>query len=354
MSLKKDLFENFIVEGVRRIFSCVKISVLWFFIGEILFSSPLLADPTGYPTVALTHIDTISVYCDRIRSNTLEVDFLNIELPMLLMAAIWIPPSVKGADSGIKYTEDLIQCAIKKISGHKNIVIVKTPQQAKTAISQKKTGIIFSLEGGEPIEDINNIPLIKSLGIRAVSLTWSRDNSLASAHNTKDDRGLSDKGKEVIRLLNHNKIMIDVSHASDKTIDDILKVSEAPIFASHSNSRRLCNSKRNLTDRQIKDIAQKGGIIGISFHSPHLSCRKESSIEDVYKHIDHIREIGGIEAIAIGSDFDGNISAPNDLQYISDISNLVKKLKSENWTDEQIESILYRNFMRFFEEVFKE
>lgn len=345
------------IKGVRRIFSSVKISkisVLWFLIGEILILSPLLADPTEYPTVALTHIDTISVYCGRIRSETTQVDFLNTELPMLLMAAIWIPPSVKGADAGMKYTEDLIKCAIKKIGDHKNIVIVKTPQQAKTVISQKKTGIILSLEGGEPIEDINNIPLIKSLGIRAVSLTWSRDNSLASAHNTKNDRGLSNKGKEVVRLLNHNKIMIDVSHASDKTIDDILKISKAPIFASHSNSRRLCNLRRNLTDRQIKDIAQGGGIIGISFHSPHLSCKKESSIEDVYKHIDHIRKIGGIEAVAIGSDFDGHILAPNDLQDISDINNLVRKLKLENWTDEQIENILYRNFLRFFEEVFKE
>ncbi|MCX7957681.1 MAG: membrane dipeptidase, partial [Deltaproteobacteria bacterium] len=181
--------------------------------------------------------------------------------------------------------------------------------------------------------------------------TWSRDNSLASAHNTKNDSGLSQKGKEAVKLLNKNKIMIDVSHASDMTVEDILKYSSSPVYASHSNTRNICKSNRNLTDNHIAKIASKGGIIGINFHSPHLSCKNESSVDDVYRHIVHIRKIAGVKAIALGSDFDGHISPPKDLKGLDNISALIKKLKSENWTEEEIEDILYRNFLRFFEKV---
>ncbi len=328
----------------------IAVSLFWL-IFNLIISANIFANTLP---IALTHIDTISVYCKKIVSEKMQVDFLNIGGPMLLMTSIWIPRSINGADSAMQYSEELINCAKSKIKDHKNIAIIKTPQDAKDAITSKKIGIIFSLEGGEPLENLDNISKLKSLGIKAISLTWSRDNLLASAHNTKNDKGLSKSGIEVIKLMNKLGIMIDVSHASDKTIDDILKISTSPIFASHSNSRTICNSDRNLTDSQIIQIARKGGIIGINFHSPHLSCNKSSSIEDIYKHIEHIKKIAGTGAVALGSDFDGHIISPVDLKDINDMNLLIKKLKSENWTDDQIESILYRNFLRFFEQVYRE
>ncbi len=301
--------------------------------------------------VALTHIDTISVYCQKIKSDNIEVDFLNEKGVLLLSTAIWIPRSINGPEKALQYTKELKACLDAKIKGSNNIIIVRGKSDIDKVISEKKVGLIMTLEGGEPLEDIKNIESINELGIKAVSLTWSRDNSLACAHNTKNDTGLSDKGKEIVRLLNKHKIMIDVSHASDKTIEDILFTSEAPVYASHSNARSICKSDRNLTDEQIKKIAKGGGIIGINFHSPHLSCKSESSVDDIYKHIAYIRKIAGVKSIAIGSDFDGHIKTPSDIKGLKDISAIIRKLRSENWTEEEIKDILYLNFVRFFERI---
>lgn len=298
--------------------------------------------------IALTHIDTISVYCQKIKSNNIQVDFLNYEKPMILSTAIWIPRYVNGATKALEYTKELRNCILKKIDGKENILVVKDNKDINTALKEKKIAIIFTLEGGEPLEDISNIKILNDLEIKGVSLTWSRDNSLACAHNTKKDTGLSKKGIDAVRELNRYRIMIDVSHSSDKTIEDILKISSAPVYASHSNSRSICPNNRNLTDEQIKKIALKGGVIGINFHSPHLSCSSKSSVEDIYKHIKHIRDIAGHKSIVLGSDFDGDIKNPIDIKGINDIKVLIKKLKLENWTEAEIEDILYRNFVRYF------
>jgi membrane dipeptidase len=301
--------------------------------------------------LALTHIDTISVYCGKIKSRGVEVDFLKIKGSLILSTAIWIPPNINGSENAINYVWQMKNCILKKISNNNNITIIENQDDIKKVIAQKRIGIIFTVEGGEPIEDLRNIKKIKEMGIKGISLTWSRDNTLASAHNTNNDYGLTEKGKSAIELLNQAKIMIDISHASDKTIEDILRLSKSPIYASHSNSRTICNTKRNLTDEQIKKIAKNGGIIGISFHSQHLTHKKESYIDDVFAHIKHIKEIAGSKSIALGSDFDGHINTPVDLKNVEEIQNLVKKLKAENWTDEEIEGILYKNFLRFFESV---
>ncbi|MCX7943827.1 MAG: dipeptidase [Deltaproteobacteria bacterium] len=345
------MIEGTIIKKSNRVIKTGKSVYTYSVISSIIFllSNPnLVAD--NIP-IALTHIDTISVYCGKIDSRDVEVDFLRADGPLILLTAIWIPRYISGASESFNYTKQLKRCLDEKIIGNKDIILVNSKRDILEAIAKKKIAVILALEGGEPLEDINNIEQIKKIGIKSVSLTWSRDNSLACAHNTKNDLGLSNKGREVVKLLNDNKIMIDVSHLSDKTIEDIINMSRTPIYASHSNARAICNSNRNLTDTQIKRIASKGGIIGLSFHSTHLSCNKESSVEDIYKHIAHIRKIAGVEAIAIGSDFDGHIKTPSDIKGLKDISVLIQKLKLENWTDTEIEFILYKNFVRFFEKV---
>lgn len=316
----------------------------------ILIAYSLNIYAEDYP-IALTHIDTISLYCNKIKADNIEVDFLNTKGPLILSTAIWIPRDINGANEAADYTTKLASCIMEKVKRDKDVIIIKSKSDVYRAINEKKTALILTLEGGEPLEDIKNIKILKELGIKSVSLTWSRDNSLATAHNTKSDLGLSPKGKEVIRLLNDNRIMIDISHASDKTISDILNISTLPIYASHSNARAICNNNRNLLDKHIKEICSRGGIIGINFHSPHLSCKDKSTIDDIYKHINHIKKIGGTKCIAIGSDFDGHIKTPSDLKNLNDITKLVQKLKSENWTEEEIKGILYYNYLRYFESI---
>jgi len=304
--------------------------------------------------IALTHIDTISVYCGKIKADQIQVDFLSSNSTLFLSTALWIPGSINGPEDSMKYVRELLVCFNEKINGKNNIVILKDSKDIDAIIKENKVGIILTIEGGEPIEDPNNIRKIKNLGIRGISLTWNRDNSLATAHNTKKTTGLTKNGILAIEKLNESGIMIDISHASDKTIDDILKISTAPIYASHSNSREVCKNSRNLTDEQIKKIAKNGGIIGINFHSPHLSCSKKGTLNDIYLQIEHIRDIAGVEAIAIGSDFDGNIISPKGMNGIKDIDLLTKKLREENWTEEEIECILYKNFLNYFKKVVRD
>lgn len=325
-------------------------SLIWIIFFAMLFFLNLSANAEDIP-IALTHIDTISVYCGKIKSRGVEVDFLKMKGPLILSTAIWIPPNIDGSENAINYVWQMKNCILKKISNNNNITIIENQADIKKVIAQKRIGIIFTVEGGEPIENLDNIRILKELGIKGISLTWSRDNTLASAHNSNNDYGLTEKGKKAIGLLNQARIMIDISHASDKTIEDILRLSKSPIYASHSNSRTICTTNRNLTDEQIKKIAKNGGIIGLSFHSQHLTQKEESFIDDVFAHIKHIKEIAGSESIALGSDFDGHINTPADLKNIEEIQNLIKKLKAENWTDEEIEGILYKNFLRFFESV---
>ncbi|MGB9599927.1 MAG: dipeptidase, partial [Myxococcota bacterium] len=286
--------------------------------------------------IALLHIDTISVYCGRINSKNIEVDFLNLKGPMILSTAIWIPPYINGSENALHYVKEMQQCLFEKIKG-KGIVVIREKGDLNKVLSEKRVGIIFTIEGGEAIENLQNISILKEMGIKGISLTWSRDNKLASAHNTKNDLGLTKMGKEAVKLLNDAKIMIDISHASDRTIEDILKVTKFPVYASHSNSRKICNTKRNLSDEQIKDIAKSGGIIGISFHSTHLTQNRDSSVEDILTHIRHIRAIAGSGHIALGSDFDGNIRTPANLKNVEEIQNITKGLRAENWTEEEIE-----------------
>ena len=203
---------------------------------------------------------------------------------------------------------------------------------------------VLSIEGAECCEASPSILRdLYRLGVRAMTFTWNSNNELAGAAMGRRPKGLTKEGKEILKEMNRLGIAFDVSHLSDAGIDDALRYSEVPIFASHSNCRALMNAPRCLKDEYIKEIARRGGVIGINYYGPQLVKSGNAKIEDIVKHIQRVVEIGGINACCLGSDFDGMTRYPEDLPNPSRLQDLCKALEKAGFTESEVEKIAYRN-----------
>lgn len=228
--------------------------------------------------------------------------------------------------------------------------------QSDSLNNQNKIAAVIGVEGGHHIEDsIEKLVNLYNAGMRYLTITWN--NSTSWAVSASDSRsatvGLSDFGREIIRKLDSLGVIIDVSHTGIKTIQDILQVTNNPIIASHSGARTLRNHTRNLYDWQIQDIANSGGVIGVVFYPPYLNGTNNASIQHVVNHIDYIKNLVGIDYVAIGSDFDGIEVTPFGLEDVSKFPALTEALFNKGYSREDVEKILYKNFKRVFQQVCK-
>ncbi len=230
----------------------------------------------------------------------------------------------------------------------------------------KKISAILTMEDGCPIgESLENLEKLYALGVRMVCLTWDYQNALGAPNRNKTlygetpdpftperKRGLTDFGKDVVKKMNGIGIIVDVSHLSDAGFFDVAKVSEKPFVASHSNARALCRHVRNLTDEQLKLLADKGGVVGTTYVKGFLHEQGTvgaKTLDALMPHIRHIRNIIGVEHIALGSDFDG---MDKDIQLCdaSKVPLLVQRLEKEGFSTEEIEKITHKNALRVFKE----
>jgi membrane dipeptidase len=191
-----------------------------------------------------------------------------------------------------------------------------------------------------------------------MTLTHTNTNGWADSSGDIDKagvahhNGLSDFGKEVIHEMNRLGMMVDISHVADKTFWDAPEVSTAPIFASHSSCRALTNVPRNMTDEMIEALAKKGGVVDINFSCGFLTARPpgegpaSATLEDVVNHIDHVVKIAGIDAVGIGSDFDGIMCAPKGLDDVSKFPNLTRALLEKGYSEPDIRKIYGGNVLR--------
>ena len=207
-----------------------------------------------------------------------------------------------------------------------------------------KIATVLAVEGAEALGGSPSILRdLYRLGVRAMMFTWNSNNELAGAAQGKRRRGLTEAGREILKEMNRIGMAFDVSHLSDEGIDDALKLSDSPIFASHSNCRALCNVPRCLSDAHIKAIAERGGVIGVNFYGPQLCESGHATIKDIVAHIAHIAEIAGAGAVCIGSDFDGMQRYPKDLKNPSDLPALFDALLNAGFTHGEVERIAYKN-----------
>lgn len=212
------------------------------------------------------------------------------------------------------------------------------------AVGAGKTAIFLSLEGAEGIScDPGRLEQLREAGITMVNLTWNADNALAGC-SYYDGPGLTSQGKEFVRRAQRLGIIIDVSHISDRAFWDIMDITEKPVVASHSNSRRLCRHSRNLTDEQYLAICQTGGYAGINLYSSFLAEDRIADLETVYRHMDHFLQLGG-EHVALGGDLDGCEQLPLGFSGIRDYEKLALFLEQKCFRNETIQNI-YCNTMK--------
>lgn len=208
---------------------------------------------------------------------------------------------------------------------------------------------VLSVEGGgELLAEAPDMPeKLRARGVRAFSFTWNNSNLFAHGAGRFSVLGLTARGRDAVRRLNEVGIAIDVSHLNDRCTDDVLAVSSAPVFASHSNSRAVCNSPRALKREQIQAIANKGGVICVNFYPKQLRSLGEASIEDVANHIESIASIGGVNCVGLGSDFDGMKTYPKGLDSYSDIPKLLDILASRGFSSDDIGKVAFGNLYGF-------
>ncbi|MFA0816508.1 MAG: dipeptidase [Anaerofustis sp.] len=213
---------------------------------------------------------------------------------------------------------------------------------------------LLSLEDAGSLRgEIGRIDTLYEKGIRMIALSWNHENSLAYP-NSKDaqemSQGLKPFGIEAVQRMNELGIIVDVSHLSDGGFHDVAKHSDQPFIASHSDARAVKEHPRNLSDAMLRILADRGGVCGINFYAPFLSDDPISRIDAIVRHIEHIRNVAGIDTLAIGSDFDG-IDCELEISDISHIEMLYRALKAKQFSDDEIEKIWFRNALRVFGEI---
>jgi len=246
---------------------------------------------------------------------------------------------------------------IKTISMYPDeLAIIKKSDDIDKNYEDGKISILISIEDSGPVEgDLERIKDLYNRNIRMMSLTWNYENCFGYPNSENPqimNKGLKKFGVEAIELMDELGIIIDISHLSDGGAYDVFKHSRNPIVATHSNARTIVNNTRNMTDDMIRKLSETGGIIGLNFCGEFLGDDEVSNVKNMVRHIKHIIRTGGIESIAIGTDFDGDIDDGNmEIQNIGEIEKLEIGLRKEGFTYDEIEKIFYKNALRVFKEI---
>ena len=316
--------------------------------------------------------------------------------------SIYIPASYQKKDEkgnlmgGGKALADSLINMVEQIAARypNQYALAKTPADIEANTKAGKISLPMGMENGAPVEkDLTNLKYFFDRGIRYITLTHGKDNQICdSSYDTLGTwGGLSPFGEEVVREMNRLGIMVDVSHIDDSTFYDIMKITNVPAIASHSSCRHFTPGwQRNMNDDMIKALAKKGGVIQINFGASFLdsamrgnnrvdSVRKQikdkgllsrddeaqaiiaqygkhkdffSDVERVADHIDHVKNIAGIDHVGLGSDFDGvGDSLPEGLKDVSMYPNLIYVLLKRGYTEDDIQKICSGNVFRVWNKV---
>ena len=251
--------------------------------------------------------------------------------------------------SGPKAYADLIFDKIGQIV-EKNadaVALARTPDELWQNKRAGKKSIMLGIENGLALEgNLQNIRHFHERGIVYITLCHNGDNDICdSARGSQTHNGVSAFGEKVIREMNHLGIMVDLSHAHEKSFYDALDISETPIVCSHSSARALCDHPRNLTDDQMRALARKGGVCQITLYHGFLLKEGEATILDAMRHLDHAIQVMGIDHVGLGTDFDGD-GGIRGLADASELTLFTRQLLARRYSEQDIQKIWGGNFLR--------
>ena len=249
---------------------------------------------------------------------------------------------------------DLIFNKIEKIVKDNNryLSIARTPSDLYEDKRKGRKSIMFAIENGLALEgDLANVKYFAQRGVTYITLCHNGDNDICdSARGSNLHGGVSKFGAAVIREMNRNGIMVDLSHGAEKSFYDALEISSQPIVCSHSNSKALCNVPRNLTDDQLRALAKKGGVAHITLYHGFLRKEGTASVLDAIAHLEHAISIMGIDYVGIGTDFDGDGTVCG-MADASEMINFTRHLLARKYSERDIEKIWGGNWLRVMAQV---
>ncbi len=253
-------------------------------------------------------------------------------------------------DDLLKDTKKQLELLLRETKKNKCTVLIKNSKDIETVFrEQNSLGFILHLEGSEILDgSLKNLENLYIKGLRSLSLTHSEKNSLGSGNKDNPNTPLTSFGIQVVKETQRKKIILDLAHLNQKCFFQTAHMIKGPLLVSHSCAYSLCPDPRNVTDEQIKLVSQRNGVIGVFFSSKYVKqTNDEVTINDVVDHFVHIVKVGGINCVAVGSDFGGiTTGLPKNLESVNSLQNLKQKLKKKGFKTKDIEKIFYKNAQR--------
>ncbi|MBI4481469.1 MAG: membrane dipeptidase [Acidobacteria bacterium] len=309
--------------------------------------------------------------------------------------AVWVD-SVFSGPVAIKQTLRLIDCVNQLVARYPDrVVLARTAEEVEAAALSGRIAALMGIEGGHAIDDdLRVLRVFHGLGVRYMTLTWSNTNHWADSSGDKRVHGgLTEFGRQVVREMNRIGMIVDISHVSDETFYEVLRVTKQPVIASHSSCRALTQVPRNMTDDMLRALAKNGGVIGINFYSAFLDSefarksregdggRRMRELARKYRgdpdrlaaeryklfenpssvpppplkvlidHIHHAVQVAGVDHVGLGSDFDGIDSAPRGMEDVTRLPQITSELLQRGYAEKEVRKILGENFLRVLREV---
>jgi len=225
--------------------------------------------------------------------------------------------------------------------------LIQTRQQLGELLARMGHGLLISLEGADPLlGNLEMLDVFYRLGLRAIGMTHNHNSPAAGGCGSNPLAGLSDHGRELLDRMSSLGILLDTAHLGKKALDEVLEHFRGPIVNSHSCCQKFVPGERNLEDAQMKAVADSGGLVAVTFVPKFLVSEGPSSSHDVFRHLEHMVQVIGIDSVGIGSDFDGVDVLPTDLQDPRDLVNLVERMLVAGWSDSDIAKVLGGNWLR--------
>jgi membrane dipeptidase len=353
-----------------------------------------------------THDDTTQRFLDGKFDLGRRSTLGSIDIPRMkegglgaIFFSIWVPSKITGPEA-VNRALTQIDAVREQVRKHPNdLVLAMTAAEVRDARKQGKIAALIGVEGGHMIN--SNLDVLRSyaaMGVRYLTLTHTGNDEWADSSTDRPvHNGLTDFGKDVVREMNRLGVIVDISHVSDKTFYDALKVSKAPLIASHSSCRAICHAPRNLTDQMMKDLAAKGGVVQINYHVGFLSqefrdaekanpeinkaisaevmkrCGENEGCQliegdritreyveqgklprvdftKIIEHIEHAVKVAGVDHVGLGSDFDG-ANMPYGMEDATKLPKITEALLQRGYSEGDVKKILGENTLRVMTEV---
>lgn len=311
------------------------------------------------------HSDTMADI--RTKRHACETDVLkNHHIPLYkqggvggMLYAIWTDPDIGDHQ---KTMFEIIGSSFEEFDNARDVMeLAYNAADVERIMKTDKIAVVLGLEGFDGFNgDLSYLHMLYHLGFRHAMLTWNNDNAFAAGvgHEGPGD-GVTPLGKRALLEMEKLGILVDVSHASEKTFWDILENTERPLIASHSNAHRLCPAKRNLKDDQIRAIAERGGVIGMNSWGAFVD-EQHPTVERLAEHADYIAKLVGIDHVCCGFDFCGYLDDGDDkenetpgIRTSADCQNFLNALAKLGYGPEALEKVAYGNILRIFKAVLK-